>query len=204
MGVVKVAFRPGSGRKPLRVAAGAVPLRAMLERHKRYLQHVVLRGQELTHIDLSDGDLSFCDLFQSDLRFAFLRGARLTGANLYQAGLMKADMREADLSAAEFYGNDLLGTDLRGAVLFRSDLEKVWIQRGTDLRGAVYDPMTTKWPPAFDPLNAGARPLLEGHLTAEVLERFRTGHAFMPGARAALIAHVQGCKGCMGQFGEYI
>jgi hypothetical protein len=91
------------------------------------LDHALLRGRDLSGVDLAgrslrradlDGaDLSDARLAGADLSGAVLVGARLDGADLSGARLEVADLSHASLFVTDLAGADLRGADLRGATL---------------------------------------------------------------------------------------
>jgi len=103
------------------------------------LSRVNLGGANLESVHLLNADLRFSNLAGAWLRYSDLRGADLTGADLRGADLLKTNLGGANFSRADISGANLLMSNLSGI----------------KLRGAKYD-NTTKWPPDFDPVAAGA------------------------------------------------
>lgn len=92
-------------------------LRAILEKHKQWLddyggERANLGGADLSGADLIGANLSGANLGGADLSGADLGGADLSGANLSGADLIDADLIDADLSGAKF--NWTKTQDLRG------------------------------------------------------------------------------------------
>ena len=88
----------------------------------------------------------------------WLRGARLRRASLSDLDLRAADLRRADLSGARLTGALLIGALTREADLRGADLCGAVVMTPLDeanLSGARYD-TETRWPPHFDPGDAGA------------------------------------------------
>jgi uncharacterized protein YjbI with pentapeptide repeats len=154
--------------------------------HRLQLDHVDLRGLDLSganleFANLSGANLEAADLDKSNLRTAWLTDACLKGASLNQATLDWADLTDACLEHAElghtslvgaFWGGanfedaDMLGANLKGALL--SDTRF----RGASMDGAQFQDTnpehaqlsgaaaneTTVWPEGFDPDDAGIIP----------------------------------------------
>jgi WD40 repeat protein len=81
------------------------------------LRGAVLRGEDLSYRDFTQGNLSGADLTDANLVGAVLNGAELVGATLVGARLDHAKLVGADLTDADLTRARLTRTDLRGAVL---------------------------------------------------------------------------------------
>ena len=77
---------------------------------------------------------------------------RRSRADLTRADLSSAVLLEAELQWVNLRGADLAGADLCGALLPVVNLQ------GAILAGARYD-TATRWPPGFDAVRRGARPV---------------------------------------------
>ena len=82
----------------------------------------LLRGADLSEIDLTRADLRLTDLTDTVLRGGLLTGALLWQANLTGAYLLEAEMTGADLNEANLTGAYLNGANLTGANLRASNL----------------------------------------------------------------------------------
>jgi len=111
---------------------------------------VSLRSARLDGVDLSSRNLERVDLSSASLRRSTLERARLVRARLDYADLANADLRCADLAGASLLDANLWRADLRGTNLGECGSAGV-----ANLRRARYD-KTTRWPPGFDPVLAGA------------------------------------------------
>lgn len=103
--------------------------------HNTGLQHLDLRGADLSWADLRGANLSHldlslicldqarlegADLSHSTLSMASLHGASLRKANLRHTNLFGADLRQAFLSKANFENADLTHASLKGSWIFNS------------------------------------------------------------------------------------
>ncbi len=118
------------------------------------------QNRDLHALDLRGAKLDRCDLSSRSLDRVDLTGASLVGANLSRAWLTDAVLRSTDLSGADLSGADLSGADLVEATLWKADLRGTRMSSARHLvmatvRLARYDE-TTKWPPGFDAVGAGA------------------------------------------------
>ena len=107
-------------------------------RRKNPGERPILKGEDLSEMDLtgvnlSEADLSDAELFQADLSEANLKMALLTRADLAGADLSGAALYKAELSDACLIEVNLTGASLGAAVLKGADL------RGTKLRGVDCD-----------------------------------------------------------------
>ena len=105
-------------------------------------------------------NLSEVDLRQAILEGLSLREAKLGGANLSRVRLRSADLRGADLSKADLREAKLGQANLRGAILFaallgKSEVSEVRIDRSTSLRNLRFGD-------AHDEMNDGADTLRLG------------------------------------------
>lgn len=116
------------------------------------LTAVDLTGARLDRIDLGGRRLAGLDLSGASLRNAVLAGVDFTSTRLDHADLSGADLRGASLAAVSLLETNLWGANLSGADLSSS---RQLVMAG--LRTARFD-NSTRWPPGFDPLVAGARP----------------------------------------------
>jgi uncharacterized protein YjbI with pentapeptide repeats len=133
--------------------------------------HLLLRDVDgdpkvdLYRANLRSADLREAHLEKATLRDADLEGAHLQGASLWKAMLAGADLRKAHMQSAILDRANLLSADLVranlqsaflvGAFLVGADLRHARL-RGADLTKAEYT-SSTRWPPHFDPVAAGAR-----------------------------------------------
>ncbi len=120
-----------------------------------YLRKVDLRGTDLSGVDLSKADLEEtvligvilrgANLSDVNLRWANLNKAKLDGADLSCSKLFGADLGEGDLSKAELRDAELIDVDLSeanlsGVDLCQADLRGASLNRanlcGANLRGA--------------------------------------------------------------------
>jgi hypothetical protein len=83
---------------------------------------VLLRGADLTGVDLSGADLTGVDLSGADLTEADLSGAHLNKANLTEADLSRADLSRADLRGASLQWANLTASLLISCKLDDSNL----------------------------------------------------------------------------------
>ncbi len=113
-------------------------------------RRVSLRSARLDGVDLSSRNMERVDLSSASLRGSVLMHARLARARLDYADLTNADLRFADLAGASLVDTNLWRADLRG-----TDLSACGSAGVANLRRARYD-QTTRWPPGFDPVIAGA------------------------------------------------
>jgi uncharacterized protein YjbI with pentapeptide repeats len=125
------------------------------EIRRRLEQGVELSGVDLTGLRLDRINLRACSLTGLDLTRASLRNALLSGSDLSGSRLDHADLSGADLRGANLSGTSLLETTLWGANLSGADLSGSRQVVMAGLRKARFYE-TTRWPPAFDPLAAGA------------------------------------------------
>jgi uncharacterized protein YjbI with pentapeptide repeats len=120
----------------------------------------VKQRHDLHAIDLRQAKLDRLDLSGRSLDRVDLSGASLVGADLSGASLNDVLLRSSDLSGANLSGADLSGADLVEATLWKADLRGARMSSCHHLvmatvRLARYDD-TTRWPPGFDPVGAGA------------------------------------------------
>jgi hypothetical protein len=111
----------------------------------------------------SELDFAGAKLGEINLEGARLRQARFTHAHLRGARLGRADLRDTNLIDADLRDADFAGADLRGAMLDKARLDGATLADAVglttaSLAGAVYDPLTTTFPPGFDQAAQGARP----------------------------------------------
>ncbi len=95
------------------------------------LRDGVLRGADLSGINLSEADLSSAIFDSADLAGANLSYANLWGAIISKAKLTGTDLTRADLQWANLNQADLKGADLREANLYSVQM------RNADLSGSV-------------------------------------------------------------------
>jgi hypothetical protein len=119
-------------------------------------RQVSLRSARLDGLDLSGRNLKRVDLSKASLRRSSLSRARLERARLDYVDLTDADLRSADLAGASLLDANLWRADLRGA-----DLSDCGSAGMANLRRARFD-RTTRWPPGFDPVLAGAVEVARG------------------------------------------
>jgi pentapeptide repeat protein len=113
------------------------------------------------------------DPLEIDLSDTNLRGIRAPKIYLGSAVLSRTQLQDADLTGANLADAALIKTNLDRTLLERVDLGHASLQQarlvGTflstaqgletvNLRGAIYDPLTTSWPPGFYPAAHGAEP----------------------------------------------
>ncbi len=109
------------------------------------LSEVSLIGTNLSYSDLKNAILIAADLSQANLCYCNLTNAKLIAANLYQANLAHANVlhanfltamcKQADFSNVDFKDQDLRGQNLKEANLSGADLRRQNLE-GIDLRGA--------------------------------------------------------------------
>ncbi len=118
--------------------------------HNSTTLEFVLKGADLSGLDLHTmglfkADLRGANLEGADLSFAYLTGGNLSEANLRRAiltgafmggiDLVGADLREANLNQAYLYGSDLSGANISGAHLSGANLREA-VLAGADLNGS--------------------------------------------------------------------
>jgi hypothetical protein len=111
----------------------------------------------------SELDFAGTNLGKINLEGARLRQARFTHAHLRGARLGRADLRDANLIDADLRDADFAGADLNGAMLNQARLHGATLAdaaglTSASLTDAVYDPLTTTFPPGFDQAARGAKP----------------------------------------------
>ena len=111
------------------------------------LKEAVLTKANLESAKLQSANLEKAYLANANLEVAVLTNANLSGAKLKNAILKDADLRDSNLNQANFEHADLSGADLRGSN-----------PNQANLKGARYDPQTTKYDRSFDPIQAGMVP----------------------------------------------
>lgn len=109
-----------------------------------------LDGADLTGADLTGATVDRASFQEAVLVNAILEGIAFKGASLFRAKARGAILRGikelADVRDADLRGADLRGADLSAAAPYGLG--------ATKLAGAQYD-AATRWPPAFDPAEAG-------------------------------------------------
>lgn len=119
---------------------------------KNWLDGVIMRGADLTRVDLgecnfAEGDLSnaiLCEtrLFQSVFEMANFSGADLTGARLAWTDFFCADMSRVKLNGTRISGLGFVCTDFTDATFCGARLKYVTFEKAklvrTDFRGADF------------------------------------------------------------------
>src|SRR6266436_6280732 len=102
---------------------------------------VLMRGANLSEVQLEGANLSGAQLEGADLSYAQLEEANFIGAQLKGADLREAQLEEANFIGAQLKGADLGGAQLDGAYLREAQLEGVNLSgaqlKGADLRNVI-------------------------------------------------------------------
>ncbi|WP_017720697.1 pentapeptide repeat-containing protein [Kamptonema formosum] len=121
-----------------------------------FMDGVILRGADLTDVDLGESNFEGADLshailrvtrfFQSVFDRANLSGADLTGAALVESGFFGANLSGANLNNARISSMGFVCTDLTEATFKEARLASVWFEEAkllrTDFLGAEFSPET--------------------------------------------------------------
>src|SRR6266436_2853233 len=126
---------------------------------------VLMRGANLSEVQLEGANLSGAQLEGADLSYAQLEEANFIGAQLKGADLREAQLEEANFIGAQLKGADLGGAQLDGAYLREAQLEGVNLS-GAQLEGA----------------NLSGAQLREAYLKGAQLERANLSGAQLKGA----------------------
>lgn len=107
-----------------------------------------------------EGDLSGFRFEQStfdnsDFSYSTLIGLNIHGGSYRQANFEYANLSKADFSKVRFAGTSFSHADLSNARLMEVDFSSANLDEAK-LSGLCFD-ATSKWPPGFDPLVAGAK-----------------------------------------------
>lgn len=94
----------------------------------------ILKGLDLSKINLTEVTLNFVDLSGLDLKGLDLSGLSLVGADLSDADLTNASLERSDLLDADLRGADITGLKLAGANLGGVSV-KALLDGGADLNG---------------------------------------------------------------------
>ncbi|MBW4494805.1 MAG: pentapeptide repeat-containing protein [Oscillatoria princeps RMCB-10] len=123
---------------------------------KVFMDGVILRGADLTDVDLGESNFEGADLsnailrgtrfFQSVFNGANLSRADLTGAALVESGFFGANLSGANLNNARISSMGFVCTDLTEATFKGARLASVWFEEAkllrTDFLGAEFSPET--------------------------------------------------------------
>ncbi len=115
-----------------------------------------LRGAILINANLSGANLSGVYLNKANLSGANLSGTNLTYASLQGAKFINSNLRNAILYADRLNNCSFCGADLRGTIFIPSNPDALSSKLSSaNFKKAYFDKQTTKFPPNFNPVDAG-------------------------------------------------
>ncbi|MBW4494806.1 MAG: pentapeptide repeat-containing protein [Oscillatoria princeps RMCB-10] len=136
--------------------SGIILRKSSLRWVRIFMDGVILRGADLTDVDLGESNFEGADLshailrgtrfFQSVLDRANLSGADLTGAALVESQFFCANFSGVNLSNARISSIGFVRNDFTEATFQGARLQSVWFEKTkllrTDFRGAEFSPET--------------------------------------------------------------